>query len=244
MNIENLKIGQAGWSVSTASQVSFPLTGSHLQRYAQQFNAVEINSSFYKPHKPSTYERWAATVPANFKFSLKVPKTVTHVSRLMDASLLNNFLDQIAPLREKLGPLVVQLPPSLRFDLNHARNFFETFRNQHMGEIACEPRHASWFEPGADRVLADARVARVVADPDRGFLNATDPGGWTGLVYLRLHGSPRMYYSAYSDEYLGDLAKRLIGYSEQSTVWCIFDNTAAGAALENAFQLKQHHLRR
>jgi uncharacterized protein YecE (DUF72 family) len=94
-----VRIGCAGWSLPRDSWPQFPDTGPHLQRYAKRFNAVEINSSFYRPHQPATYERWAAAVPAGFRFSVKLPKTITHEKRLHDcAPLLRGFLHRRALL--------------------------------------------------------------------------------------------------------------------------------------------------
>jgi uncharacterized protein YecE (DUF72 family) len=228
-------IGCAGWSLPRESWPQFPEAGTHLQRYAQRFNAVEINSSFYRPHQPATYERWAAAVPAGFHFSVKLPKTITHEKRLRSCdALLASFLAQATALGDKLGCLLVQLPPSLAFDENVAQPFFRALRAQHSGPVALEPRHPSWFAPEVNAALKERRIARVLADP---VLHeaGTSPGGWPGLVYVRLHGSPRMYHSAYSQHVLDRLAERLMLESAAAdTVWCIFDNTASGAATENA----------
>src|SRR5262245_60578113 len=107
-------VGVAGWSIPKPHAAAFPKTGSHLERYARRFNAVEINSSFYRPHRPATYARWAASVPPDFQFAVKVPREITHRRRLVDvADLLDQFLDECSELGEKLGPLLVQLPPGL-----------------------------------------------------------------------------------------------------------------------------------
>jgi uncharacterized protein YecE (DUF72 family) len=166
-------------------------------RYAQQFPAVEVNSSFHRPHRPSTYARWAAETPEGFAFSLKVPKEVTHERRLVDAEEpLDRFLAETAALGAKRGPLLVQLPPSLAFDEGTASSFFAALRHRYGGTVACEPRHPSWFAPEADLLLSDREVARVAADPAV-VPQAAEPGGWGGLVYYRLHGSPKVYHSAY-----------------------------------------------
>src|SRR5687768_14756132 len=109
-------IGTAGWSIPKSSAEHFPADGSHLERYAQTLPAVEINSSFYRPHKIESYERWARAVPEGFRFAVKIPKTITHEKQLRGADeLLNRFLGEAITLGTKLGPLLVQLPPSLRF---------------------------------------------------------------------------------------------------------------------------------
>jgi uncharacterized protein YecE (DUF72 family) len=215
----------------------FPAEGTHLSRYAARFSAVEINSSFYRPHRAATYARWAASVPSDFRFSVKVPKVVTHERRLVEVNaMLDRFLAEVTHLGDRLGPLLVQLPPSLAFSAGIAEKFLTALRERFDHELALEPRHASWFEPAAGQLVTRYRVARVAADPAV-VAAAAEPGGWNGLVYYRLHGSPNVYHSAYSDGYLEALAKELTRAARSAAVWCVFDNTAAGAATQNALQV-------
>jgi uncharacterized protein YecE (DUF72 family) len=232
-----MRIGCAGWDVRKQHMAVFPAAGSHLHRYAQRFNAVEINSSFKRPHRRATYERWAATVPDDFAFAVKVPKQITHELRLAASdTALEIFLDQASGLGAKLGPLLVQLPPSLAFDSATAHAFFAALRARHAGSVVCEPRHATWFTASADALLASLEIARAAADPPVGMA-AFAPGGWQGLHYYRLHGAPRIYYSEYDAAFLQRLALTL---SERSApCWCIFDNTAHGAATTNAVSLQR-----
>ena len=231
-------VGTAGWSLPTAAQGSFPAEGTHLARYAARLPAVEINSSFYRPHRPSTYARWGECVPESFRFAVKVPKTITHERRLADAvPLLDAFLAEAGALGPRLGCLLVQLPPSLEFSASVAPEFFAALRQRHAGHVVCEPRHPTWFEDDVARLLDEHRVARVAADPAR-VPPAAEPGGWPGVVYYRLHGSPRMYWSSYDDAYLDALADRLARHARDGIpVWCIFDNTAMDSALPNALGL-------
>ena len=209
-------------------------------RCAARFGAVEINSSFYGPHRHTTYVRWKETVPPAFRFSVKVPKTITHDRRLVGVRrLLTAFLDQVTGLGDKLGCLLVQLPGSLEFRPRVARDFFAALRAKHAGPVIVEPRHASWFTPEVDRLLEEFRVARAAADPAV-VPAAAAPGGWRGIAYYRLHGSPRMYYSSYGEDYLRALARQLRALArKQIPVWCIFDNTAYGVATGNALDLLQ-----
>jgi len=234
-----IHIGTAGWSIPRTDQSSFPAGESHLVRYSQVFSAVEINSTFHRPHRASTFERWAASVPRGFRFSVKLPRTITHDQRLTRSSAqLEAFLAELAPLRSRLGCLLVQLPPSLDFDARVARAFFTALRKRFDRGVALEPRHVSWFEDRADGLLEDFKVARVAADPPRAA-NDGEPGGWRGLAYFRLHGSPRMYYSSYEDEFLDELAARLGDLRRRRIpTWCIFDNTTLGAGTGNALLLK------
>ena len=237
-----IRIGTAGWAIPRAVADAFPLVGSAIERYAARFDAAEINSSFYRPHRPGTYARWAAAVPESFRFAVKLPKAITHERRLVDPDpILDVFLEAASLLGRKLGPLLVQLPPSLAFDQVVADAFFASLRARTGAMVACEPRHPSWFEPTADRLLGDYRVARVAADPAKVPAAAVN-GGWRGLAYFRLHGSPRMYYSRYDDDFLAGLAARLHG-TEADEIWCLFDNTTSGAAADNALTLRRAILR-
>jgi uncharacterized protein YecE (DUF72 family) len=230
-------IGCAGWTLPQECLDSFPGPGAHLERYARALPAVEINTTFYRPHRPETFERWAASVPADFRFSLKAHRAITHFRRLKSTdSLLASFLEASAHLGPRRGPVVVQLPPTLRYEESVARRFFETLRQLHRGPVACEPRHPSWLVPSAESVLASLEIARVAADPPRAEVDA-QPGGWPGLAYFRLHGSPRMYFSAYDDAFLDALARRVRRLRQAREVWVIFDNTATRAAADNARSL-------
>ena len=238
----NIRIGTAGWTLPKQYAQHFPSTGSHLERCAQGFNCVEVNSSFHRPHQQKIWERWARSTPPDFRFSVKLPKAITHTALLANCGgLLSGFFDQIRGLGDKLGPLLVQLPPSLAFDEGLAHEFFTTLRelhpqHLHSGFIALEPRHASWFTPPVDRLLRSFEIARVAADPPKASSLAASPGGWNGLCYWRLHGSPRTYYSAYDAAFLRRFAAKL-RKTECDERWVIFDNTALGHATANALEL-------
>jgi uncharacterized protein YecE (DUF72 family) len=239
--IASVRIGTAAWSIPKEHAAPFPVAGSHLERYGAVLNAVEINTSFYRPHRTATYERWAASVPEDFRFAVKIPKAITHERRLKDVGdLLDRFLSEAGGLGPKLGPLLIQLPPSLAFQPGVADRFLNELRSRIEGGIVCEPRHASWFTPEVESLLTELRIARVAADPAP-VAGADEPGGWRGLSYYRLHGSPRIYYSVYSAEYLAAVAEVLSRDAAAGVeTWCIFDNTAAFAATGDA--LTTRHL--
>jgi len=237
--IGSVRVGTAGWSIPTQYASEFPQAGTHLERYARRLGAVEINSSFYRPHLPKTYQRWAAIVPENFRFSVKMPKEITHLRRLGAVEQpLTQFVSEAGVLGPKLGPLLVQLPPSLTFEGEAVAAFFRQLRSTFDGLVACEPRHATWFTDEVETLLSHFRVARVAADPAC-VPRAAAPGGWPGLVYHRLHGSPKVYYSAYETEYIADLGARIAAVTASAEVWCIFDNTARGEATNDACSLQQ-----
>ncbi|RWL80289.1 MAG: DUF72 domain-containing protein [Mesorhizobium sp.] len=231
-------VGTSGWSIPAAHNTSFPALGSHLERYAARLSIVEINSSFHNSHREETYERWARSVPDPFRFSAKLPKTMTHERRLQGCNdLLDVFLGQIEGLGAKLSVLLVQLPPSLQFEAQTAENFFASLRAKTDRRLVCEPRHPSWFEPEAEALLSRFQVGRVAADP-ASVPVAAMPGGWRELAYFRFHGAPRIYYSDYEAGQLLDVGRRLAeANASAAEVWCIFDNTARGHALGNALSV-------
>jgi uncharacterized protein YecE (DUF72 family) len=237
--LSRLHLGIAGWNIRREHTSRFPSVGTHLQRYATVFNAVEINSCFYRPHRLATYERWAASVPDTFRFSVKLPKAITHAARLVDiARDLERFLEETSGLGAKRGPILVQLPPSFAYDAHVAESFFDELRLRFDGDVAFEPRHETWFTDEVDTLLRRCRVARVAADPARVPI-AADPGGYEDFVYYRLHGSPRVYYSAYPPDVLDRIAAILAAKaSVVMHTWCIFDNTALGAATTDALTVQ------
>lgn len=237
---KRIRIGCAGWSILSRHGQWFGAEGSHLARYATRFDVVEINSSFYRAHAASTYARWAASVPASFRFSVKLPRAITHDGRLQrSGDALSRFTDEIAGLGRRLGGVLVQLPPSLVFDARIASTFFASLRRRLDAPVVCEPRHPSWFEPRVDALWQRYDIARVAADPAR-LAEAALPGGQGRWRYWRLHGSPRMYYDRYDESRLRAFASALLTGAKAGQVsWCVFDNTAGGHAIADAVRLQE-----
>lgn len=234
--MNSIRIGTAGWSIPRQVADAFPREGSALERYATRFSAAEINSSFYRPHRPTTWQRWRDSVPDGFRFSVKLPKAITHERKLAACHApLDEFVTQVGELDEKLAVVLVQLPPKLGFEEPVADSFFEALGERCPAELACEPRHVSWFTDEASALLEKHRVSRVAADPAV-CEAAGKPGGWRGLNYWRLHGSPRMYRSSYADR-IADYAAALRAEAAERETWCIFDNTASSAAASDALAL-------
>lgn len=233
-----IHLGCAGWGLPRDQWPAFPEQGTHLQRYAARFPAAEINSSFYRAHRPTTYAKWAQSVAAPFSFSVKLPKQITHELQLRDCdTALERFLAECTQLGDKLGCLLIQLPPSLSYEPKVAEGFFRRLRERYSGYAVLEPRHPSWLE--ADGLLVAERIGRVAADPSP-IPAGNALAGWPGVRYFRLHGAPRMYYSAYDPAWLAQLADCLRAeQAEGRAVWCIFDNTASGAATRDALHLQR-----
>lgn len=235
--IERYRVGCAGWSLSRHDAPHFPAEGSHLERYSSVFTATEINSSFYREHKPETYARWADDTPPGFQFSVKMPRTITHDSRLQGArDELARFVEQVSALGTKLSWVLVQLPPKLEFDTRVAKEFFAAARGMLPCPLALEARHVTWFSESASELMEHSQVTRVAADPPAKGVTVHVPT--TDSYYVRLHGSPRIYYSSYAPEYIAQLARAMSAHARDTgPAWCIFDNTAGMAAVPNGLEL-------
>ena len=121
----SLRVGTAAWAIPSAVRDVFPPGDSILARYAQAFDAVEINSSFYRPHRRATYARWADSVPADFRFAVKIPKAVTHEKRLVDADAeIERFLGEVEGLEKSSGRCSSKCRQPLAFDAGVAARFF------------------------------------------------------------------------------------------------------------------------
>lgn len=233
-----IRIGTAGWSIPRAAASRFDSDGTHLERYARRFDCVEINSSFHRPHAAATYAKWRVSTPPAFRFAVKIPRTITHELKMQNArEPFITFLAQTDGLVDKRGPLLLQLPPSLSFDGVVVTRFLNMVRRVYAGPIVCEPRHATWFSPLVRALLERYRISRVAADPPP-VADAAAPAGWARIAYFRLHGSPRTYWSRYDENAIATLAGTLAGIATAEQVWCVFDNTASGAAIENAWELR------
>ncbi len=232
-------LGLAGWSEAASRHSAFfpaaKASGiSSLARYASAFDFVEINSSFYRQVRPANYAKWADEVPANFRFSVKMHRLVTHYTRLKRPDLLDPFFESVAGLGKKLAAVLVQLPPSLAFDPEVAESFFDALRRLYSGPAVCEPRHASWEDAVVTGMLRRHHIGRVhttIPEPTE------EHGGSQIPVYVRLHGTPRRYYSAYSSDQLRQLAAFLQANGRRRR-FVVFDNTASSAAVRNAAELR------
>jgi uncharacterized protein YecE (DUF72 family) len=231
-----MRIGTAGWNIPAAFQASFPEEGSHLIRYSQVLNAVEINSTFYKFHQAKTFERWALDTPADFQFSIKLHQSFTHDCDLKPkVRELNEFISGVHYLGPKWRVLLLQFPGKMIFHANKMNRFYELIRKKFDGHIVIEPRNETWLSKDSKKLLKDFKISKVIADPERcpSSLKTVTTAG--GLVYYRLHGSPVIYRSSYSHAYLRRLKSELQGYKN---AWCIFDNTTFGDATGNALELR------
>jgi uncharacterized protein YecE (DUF72 family) len=165
---------------------------------------------------------------------------VTHDARLQGVQApLQRFAGEAGALGAKWAVALVQLPPSLALHEALATEFFARLAEACPAAVVCEPRHASWFTPAAAALLARLGVARAGVDPAKWPGSALPlPAPGRPLHYYRWHGSPRLYRSPYEPGWLAERAAELAALPPDAEAWCIFDNTAGGAALDNALDLQ------
>ena len=237
-----VRIGLAGWSEAVSRHGKLlPIAeegATGLQRYASAFDFVEINSSFYRQVRPVTFEKWATEVPDDFCFSVKMHRLITHYTRLKNTDILEDFFGSVAGLGKKLAVVLIQLPPTLVCDAEVADRFFAAMRKLYRGCAVCEPRHASWEGSAARKLLAKHGIGPVLTE-----IPAADDDPLQGAkraipLYVRLHGTPRKYYSSYTDADLTRLARLLEDHADRRR-YVVFDNTAGPAGVRNALGLQQ-----
>ena len=231
-------VGCSGWHYEHWRRLYYPeeLPKSEwLSFYARQFNTVELNNSFYRLPSEKAFTTWRESTPDNFVFAVKVSRYVTHIKRLRNlGSAVDNFLSRSGLLGEKLGPLLYQLPPSMKRNDELLRNFLSSLPPKHQHVV--EFRHESWIDEAVFDILRRHNVGLCVFDMP-GFscpLVAT-----SNFAYVRFHGSEGLYSSRYSDEELSEWARKIAGLGQTIKAGCIyFNNDAQAFAVENARTLR------
>ena len=233
-----LYVGTSGWNYPDWSGIFYPgelRAKDYLAYYSRHFATTEVNYSFYHLPRPSTYSNWDAQVPAAFRFAVKASRTITHIRRLAGAEKeWAQFLGNARTLGPKLGPVLLQLPPSFRKDIGLLRGFLAI--DAGAAAIAVEFRHSSWFDGETFAALRDAAAALVIAHSARypqAPLETTAP-----FVYLRFHGPGALFASIYSEAQLREWARAIRAWLTVGLdVYAYFNNDYRGYALDNARQL-------
>ncbi|WP_455206807.1 DUF72 domain-containing protein [Kaarinaea lacus] len=236
----NAYIGTSGWSYQhwkPRFYKNIPKS-QWLSYYASQFNAIEINSTFYRLQSESTFQRWHEQTPDNFRFTIKANRYLTHTKRLNNPRQSIDIEQQHAlPLKEKLAVVLWQLPGNLELNLNRLELFVDALANWDSVRHAIEFRHNSWFISEVAELLRNHNIAAC----------QSDAGDWplwqivtTDFVYLRLHGKPQTYVSNYSAGKLSILASEAKKWLKQGLdVHAYFDNDADSRAPLNALSLQK-----
>jgi uncharacterized protein YecE (DUF72 family) len=233
----SIRIGTSGWTYKHWESVFYPddwPKAKWLEYYARHFDTVELNASFYKLPSLTTFKNWKERTPDNFLWSVKASKFITHIKRLKDpAEQLKRLYDSIAGLEGKLGVILFQLPPSLHFDEKLIRDFCELLdRRLH---YTLETRHSSWLQDKASGVLNEFSIAHCLSDTAGRYPSPEEPTA--DFVYIRLHGSEKLYASGYTEEELKTWAEKIRRWKRPAFVY--FDNDFEGHAVKNAMRLKE-----
>jgi uncharacterized protein YecE (DUF72 family) len=233
----SIRIGTSGWTYKHWEGIFYPSElpkSKWLEHYCRHFDIVELNASFYRLPKRETFRNWKARTPDNFLWSVKGSKFITHTRRLENpAEPLDRLYTVAAGLGEKLGVILFQLPPSLVYNENILRAFCKSLnpRVRHAIEI----RHPSWINDQAFSLLSEFNIALCMADTAGRYPSCE--AMTSDFVYIRLHGSQKLYASEYSEEELRNWAEKIDAWNKDAFIF--FDNDFEGHAVNNAERLKE-----
>lgn len=236
-----IHIGTSGWSYKDWKGLFYPETLKNtdwLSFYANTFSITEINTSFYHLPKKQTVEGWVKKVPARFLFCPKMSRYFTHLKRLHDPEeSLEKFFEVFEPMQSKMGPVLLQLPPSLAFNAETTAHLYEVLRQQYKGyTFAMEVRHKSWLEKESLDLMKQYHIAFVIAQSGNRFPYATHITA--KHIYVRFHGPEGLYNSSYPDSQLKYFAKLFDEWSAAGhSVWAFFNNDFYGYAIQNGLRL-------
>jgi uncharacterized protein YecE (DUF72 family) len=234
---QKIHIGTSGWIYNHWAEIFYPkdcAKAKWLEFYAEHFGTVELNASFYRLPKPQTFENWRKRTPDHFLWAVKASRYITHIKRIKDIQEpLERFFSAVAPLEEKRGPLLFQLPPTLSFDEAVLSHFCKQLKANHLCTL--EVRHPSWAQKRALAILKDHNVALCASDTAGRYTYIEE--GTATFRYIRLHGSKKLYASEYSEEELQEYARKIRAWSKDTYLY--FDNDFSGYAIKNAKRLKE-----
>lgn len=235
----DIRIGTSGWHYDHWVGPFYPADlpkNKWFEYYAQYFNTVEINNTFYHQPKQQTFKNWREQAPKNFLFTVKANRFITHIKRLKDVQEpLGRFFDGVQLLKSNLGPILYQLPPSLQKNLDQLRAFLQILPE---GKIAVfEFRHESWYCEDTYKLLDKFNVGFCTHD----LIGKESPRILTGdIAYVRFHGTQGRYSSSYTQAQLRDWAKWLKEQTNKvHNIYAYFNNDVAGHAISNAKTLKE-----
>lgn len=240
--MENLHIGTSGWSYKHWSGIYYPpelKPTEWLTYYSQQFSVTEINTSFYHMPKHQSVLNWLAKVPDGFRFCPKLSRYITHMKKLKEPEEpLERFFDVFAPMQKAMGPVLVQLQPSLKWDYDRAAHLYGLLKKLYRQyDFVVEVRHNSWLKNDSLNLMAQYEIGLVISQSDGVFPYSEMVTAKN--VYLRFHGPAALYASPYSDADLDYFAKKIRDWMEEGhVVWAFFNNDIYGHAFRDAARLK------
>jgi len=232
-----IRVGTSGWTYPHWKNVFYPAAckkSRWLEYYTEYFDTVELNATFYRLPKAKTVEGWKRRTPDFFLWAVKANKYITHTKRLREPKEpLERFYSVASVLEEKLGPILFQLPPSLPFDEERFRGFCGCLSGSH--RHALEVRHPSWISDRLFAILEEHSIAFCISDTAGRY--PFHEAVTADFMYVRLHGSKKLYASDYSEEELQAWAQRIKTWGKDTYLY--FDNDFEGYAVGNAKRLKE-----
>ena len=232
-----IRIGTSGWNYPHWAELFYPgdiPKARWLEYYSTQFDTVELNATFYRLPRPATFENWRKRTPEGFLWSVKASRYITHVQRLKDvAESLERLYSNLELLGDKLGVVLIQLPPSLKFEMDLVSEFCRLLRPGIRHTI--EARNQSWCEDEALDLLRARNIAWCISDTAGRYpcLEALT----ADFAYIRLHGPTRLYASEYTENDLQNWAQKVHSWDMDTYIY--FDNDFSGYAVKNARRLKE-----
>jgi uncharacterized protein YecE (DUF72 family) len=234
---QKIYIGTSGWQYGHWKGVFYPPDLKYsewLSYYCKHFSTLEINVTFYRDVRISTFKKWYALTPDDFLFSLKLSRQITHFKRLrVDKELIDKFLEKSASLKDKLGILLIQLPPGLKFEENLVKDFLSMLDKKYKYTI--EVRNKTFINDNFFNILKENNIALCIADSAKRYPYYETVTA--DFVYIRLHGSQILYASEYTEKELAEWAHKIKSWNKTTFVY--FDNDFMGYAVKNALKLKQ-----
>lgn len=233
-------IGTSGWSYGHWKENFYPgeiKQADWLKYYSSVFSTVEVNTTFYHVPLLSTVKKWKATVSENFSFSIKASRYITHQKRLHDCKeSLAYLFSHIDQLKNKMGPILFQLPPSFHANKDLLADFINLLNKKH--RYVFEFRHLTWFEEDIYELLSKKNIALCITDLNGKLTPEVITADFT---YLRLHGPKRAYQGSYGPVKLRAWKKKIQKWNDSGTsVYCYFDNDEKGYAIEDARTIQDY----
>jgi uncharacterized protein YecE (DUF72 family) len=237
-NVSRIHVGCSGWVYKHWRGIFYPEglpQKRWFQRYAEEFDTVEINASFYRVPKPETFDGWHDKAPDCFRYAVKANRFITHMKKLKDCEeAVEQFIALARRLKAYLGPILYQLPPSLHKDVPRLEAFLKLIPGDL--EHVVEFRHKSWYDEDVLAAL-DRHEAGFVTHDLKGLKSPRWASG--KAAYIRFHGTAGKYHGRYSDEALLSWTDWILDQSRQGrSVWCYFNNDIHGHAIHDAETLK------
>lgn len=235
----DIRIGTSGWHYNHWTGLFYPAElpkSKWFEYYAKDFDTVEINNTFYQQPKQSSLERWYKQAPKHFIYSVKANRYITHIKRLKDTSeALERFFEGVGILKEKLGPVLYQLPPSLHKDIDLLRSFIRLLPEKLPAVF--EFRHKSWFSEDTYELLNQFGLSFCVHD----MPGIVSPRTITAdIIYVRFHGPTGKYAGSYSKSALKNWAQWIKEHTKDiCSIYVYFNNDIHANAIDNARQLKE-----